>query len=115
MPRPEHLDDAEAALLGVERLTPEEEAEQDRIKSEKLELRKALLIGLMESEDFRQWLMEKLTAFQTFTMPFGAGPTGFPDTNATFYALGMKAAGWNIWEEFDAMCPELASKMRRGL
>jgi hypothetical protein len=115
MPRPEDLDDPEAALLGVERLSPEEEAEQEKAQAEKRELRKALLIGLMESADFRAWLMEKLTAFETFTMPFGAGPTGFPDTNATFYALGMKAAGWNIWEEFDAMCPELASKMRRGI
>lgn len=114
MPRPEDLDDREAALLGVERLTPEQEAEQEKILAEKLELRKRLLIGLMESEDFRAWMMQKLISFQTFSMPFGAGPTGFPDTNATFYALGLKAAGWSIWEEFDAMCPELASKMRRG-
>ena len=68
----------------------------------------------MRTDLFRAWLFEKLNAFETFTMPFGNSAAGFPDPHATFFALGMKAAGQALWMEFDAVAPELASMMRRG-
>lgn len=107
------LPEAEEALLGIERPTPEQEAEAEKLMTEKAELRRAFLIGLMQNELFREWLMEKLTGFQTFGNPFGVSPTGFPDPLATQFHSGMKAAGWSLWTEFDDLTPELASLMRR--
>lgn len=103
----------EEALLGIERPSIEEEEQAAQIDSEKREVRKVGLANLMAQEWFRAWLMEKLQAFNTFGQTFGAGPTGFPDQNATFFHLGMKAAGWALWEEFDDLTPEHASLMRR--
>jgi hypothetical protein len=107
------LPEPEEALLGIERPTIEEEAETERIAHEKRELRRLGLLNLMAQEWFREWLMGKLAAFNTFGQTFAASPTGFPDPNATFFHLGMKAAGWALWEEFDNIAPEMASLMRR--
>lgn len=107
------LSPEEENLLGIQRLTPEEEAEQEKIAKEKLEVRRLFLTGLIQNEMFREWLMEQLVGFNTFTSPFAAGPTGFPDREATQFQLGMKAAGWHLWEAFDNLAPELASLMRR--
>lgn len=107
------LPEAEEALLGIERDTPEQEAKQEKERKEALEFERTMLLNLMGSEQFRNWLMTLLISLHTFEQPFAAGPTGFPDPNATWFNAGMKAAGWHIWEVFDALSPDLASKMRR--
>lgn len=103
----------EEAILGVERPTPEQEAEAKKLADEKAEVRRRFLLGLIHNELFREWLMGHLLAFQTFSQPFGVSPSGFPDPMATQFHLGMKAAGWTLWEEFDNLAPEMASLMRR--
>ena len=108
------LEPEEEALLGIERPSIEEEQETERKHTEALEFRRMYLTDLLRSTDFRAWLMERLVGFGTFEMPFGNSAAGFPDPHATFFALGMKAAGWALWEEFDALAPDLASMMRRG-
>lgn len=107
------LPEMEEALLGIERPSIEEEAEAERIQAEKLELRKLFLVNLMRNDTFREWLMQLLIEFHTFDNPVAASPTGFPDANATFFLLGKKAAGWQLWTTFDDLAPELASLMRR--
>ena len=111
--RPGELPEPEEALLGIVRETPEQEAEAQKIRDEKAELRKRFLIGMMENPLFREWMMEQLIAFNTFGNSFGAGPTGFPDHMATQFQLGMKAAGWALWVQIDDLAPEFASLMRR--
>jgi hypothetical protein len=59
-------------------------------------------------------MMKQLNGFGTFENSFAASPTGFPDPLATQFKLGMKAAGWHLWEVFDTASPEFASAMRRG-
>lgn len=103
----------ERELLGIERLTPEEEAEAERKLAERIELRRLFIVAQMENPMFREWLMEQLVALGTFDNSFGAGPTGFPDHMATQFQLGRKAAGWDLWTIFDDATPELASLMRR--
>lgn len=107
------LPEPEEALLGIERPTLEDEAAEQQKAKECAEVRKALLVGLMQHEGFRAWLMEQLVGFETFGSPFGVSPAGFPDRAATQFRLGMKAAGWHLWEQFDEVAPELASVMRR--
>lgn len=107
------LPEPEEAMLGIERPTLEQEAEAQRVVDEKAELRVAYLRVLMESPVFREWLWEQLQLFRTFENTFGFGPTGFPDPMGTQFALGMKAAGWHLWEIFDNNTPDLASLMRR--
>lgn len=110
----DELTDGERELLGLPPgLTPEEEAEQERLAREKAEDRKLFLHRLMNDPDFRGWLWEVLVSFNTFATVFGAGPTGFPDSQATMYNLGMREAGWHLWTMFDNAVPELASQMRR--
>lgn len=107
------LPEPEEQLLGIERETPEQEDAAERNRLEKLELRRAFLKSLIENELFREWLMEQINGFGTFENAFGAGPTGFPDHDATQFKMGMKAAGWHLWAQFDDPYPELASLMRR--
>lgn len=107
------LPDAEEELLGIERPTEEEEAEAERELQQKAEVRRAFLFSLMQSVAFREWLMEQLVSAGTFEHRFGGSPTGFPDPMGTQYAMGMKQTGWNIWEQFDNVAPDLTSLMRR--
>lgn len=109
------LPEPEEELLGIERPTPEEENRLEDERKENLRLRREMLMGLMRDPLFREWLMEELIGFNTFGRTFAATPTGFPDVAATEFHLGMKAAGWHLWETFDAIAPDLASMMRRGL
>ena len=106
--------DLEDELLGIERPTPEEEDEAQRLIRRETEFRRAYLITLMENKEFRGWLMEWLNSIGTFEQAFAGSPTGFPDPLATQYSMGMKAAGWNLWCFFDDLAPDLASLMRRG-
>lgn len=101
------------AILGGEQLTPEQEAEAKKVRDEKAEVWRRYRLSLIENPLFRQWLMGHLLAFQTFSQPYGVSPAGFPDPLATQYHMGLKAAGWVLWEEFDNLSPELASLMRR--
>lgn len=103
----------EERLLGIERPSIEDEQDQAKAFEERKMLRKAVLMHAFQQDEFRVWLMEKLQSFGTFVMPAGMSPNGSPDPQATFFNLGMKAAGWALWEEFDDLSPELASKMRR--
>jgi hypothetical protein len=103
----------EEVLLGIERLTPEQEAEAEKGRKEKVDLRQRFLIQLMQNPLFREWLMELLVGFRTFEKPFGVGPNGFPNNRATDYQDGLRAAGWHLWTAFDDVVPELASLMRR--
>lgn len=107
------LTDLEEDLLGIERPSEEDEAQESRDALEKTEFRRRFLHQLMESSDFREWLMEQLTGFGTFDRTFAVSPTGFPDQAATEFHLGMKAAGWYLWEQVDDIAPDLASLMRR--
>ena len=107
------LPEAEEALLGIERQTPEQEADAEQTAKEKAEIRKRFLIALMENPLFREWLMEQLMALGAFENAFGNSPTGFPDPYATWFKAGLKAAGWHLWEIFDDVAPDLASLMRR--
>lgn len=117
MPRnPDELPDEELALLGEYR-SPEERVAAETAQKEqdqKAEIRRLFLIGLMESQPFREWLLEQLTSLGMFEHRFGGSPNGFPDPMATQYAMGMKQAAWNLWEQFDNIAPDLTSKMRRG-
>ena len=106
-PEPEEL------LLGHRRLSPEEEEAFRKREREKDLLQQYMLRDLMRRESFRRWLWTLLESFNTFGRTFGVSPTGFPDRDATEYALGMKAAGWHIWTMFDDAAPDLASEMRR--
>lgn len=103
----------EERLLGIERLSPEEEAAQEKRQQEEAEVERLYLIGLMNQPQFRAWMMKQLVAFNTFGRIFAVSPTGFPDAPATEYQLGLKAAGWHLWSELDDKVPDLASKMRR--
>jgi hypothetical protein len=107
------LTDMEEELLGIERPSIAEEEETERKADEKREFRRLFLVHLMADPLFREWLMELLVEFKAFDNPFGVSPAGFPDPLATQFALGMKAAGWRLWEIFDAVAPEMASLMRR--
>lgn len=107
------LPEPEEQILGIERETPEQEEQADKVRKEKLELRKMLIKGLLENDLVRELLMEWINGFGTFENAFGAGPTGFPDHDATQFKMGMKAAGWYLWMQFDDPFPDLASLMRR--
>ena len=111
--RPGELPEPEEELLGIERPTPEQEAEAEREKKQAAEVKIAFLRQLLQSQPFREWLHAILTEFGTFGRTYGISPAGFPDHAATEFQLGLKAAGWRIWEEFDDAAPELASLMRR--
>ena len=110
----DHLATPEELILGQVRPTPEQEAEAEKIRAEKAEVRRMFLVGLMQNALFREWLMEQLNGFQTFGQPYSVTPAGFPNEMGTQFQLGMKAAGWFLWEQFDNLAPELASLMRRG-
>lgn len=103
----------EESLLGIERDSPEQEAEAKRAFDEAQEFKRRFLVTLMQNQSFREWLMPLLDEFGTFENSFGVSPTGFPDPMATQFKLGMKAAGWRLWTLFDDLAPELASQMRR--
>ncbi len=107
------LPEPEEELLGIQRDTPEQEAEAQRVVDEKKELKRVYMLQLMQNPIFREWLMEQLQGFGTFGNTFGVSPAGFPDHDATQFSQGMKAAGWHLWEIFDDISPELASLMRR--
>ena len=107
------LPEPEEQLLGIERETPEQEAEAEKIRTDKQSVRRLYLVRLMSEELFREFLMEQLVGFGTFENSFGATITGFPDHDATQFKMGMKAAGWHLWTVFDDLAPEMASLMRR--
>lgn len=114
MPHPDEIPEEEADLAGYRRKT-QEDIEAEEALAEKLKFRREMLLAYMRNETFREWMMEKLVSFRTFHNPFGQSETGFPDPLATQFALGMKAAGWALWEELDGLAPDLASMMRRGV
>jgi hypothetical protein len=107
------ITEAEEDLLGIERLTEEQEAEAEQELKQKLEIRRNFLRQLMTSSDFRAWLWEFLNEQGTFEHRFGTSPMGFPDNLATWHALGMKQAGMNLFHQFDDAAPDLCSLMRR--
>lgn len=109
----DELPEEEAAILGLDFQTPEQEAEDQRIQKEAAELRRMFLVHLLSDQMFREWMFGVLQEFKTFDNPFGVSPAGFPDPMATQFALGMKAAGWRLWEIFDTVDPAKASLMRR--
>ena len=107
------LPEPEEQLLGIHRDTPEQEDEAEKVHKEKLELRKLVIKSLLENDLTRELMMEWINSFGAFENSFGAGPTGFPDHDATMFKLGLKSAGWFLWTQFDDLFPELASLMRR--
>lgn len=104
----------EEILTGELRPTPEQEAEAEKVRQEKLELRRRFLIVLMENPMFREMLREWHANFQTFGNVHAAGPAGVPDPMATQFYLGRKSAGWDLFLMFDDVAPDLSSLMRRG-
>jgi hypothetical protein len=113
VPYPDDRSDEELELLNITREDPETVAETMRALDIEADARRQFLVGQMQNRAFRRWLMEQLTGFGTFENSFGAGPTGFPDHAATQFKMGMKAAGWHLWEIFDDAAPDLTSLMRR--
>lgn len=109
----DELPPEEAELLGLEFQTEEQEQAEQNEFAEQNELRRVFLQRQMENTMFREWLWDQLTALGTFENSFGYSPAGFTDPMATQFKLGMKAAGWALWETFDNAAPELASLMRR--
>jgi hypothetical protein len=109
----EDYSDAEKDLLNISTDDPERIEGAQKERELELKWRRDLIASLMLNVYFRRWLMEKLAAMGTFENAFGAGPTGFPDPLATWFAAGRKSAGWDIWEEIDGIAPDLASQMRR--
>lgn len=107
------LPEPEEQLLGIERATPEQEAEAEQARKEKSEVRRRFLVSMMENPLFREWLMEQLQGFRTFEQPFGISPSGFPDHQATQFQMGLRSAGWHLWALFDDVAPEWTSLMRR--
>lgn len=105
--------DDEAEFFGLERQTPEQEEDADKSEALRLELRRQLLVGLMQNDLFRGFLMEELMWLETFGNPVIVSPNGSPDPHATFFALGQKAYGWRLWTMFDNVAPELTGLMRR--
>ena len=103
----------ENELLGVEHLTPEQEADAERIAAEKRLLRDEALVKLMGQKWFREFAMALLTEFGTFVPIHGETSIGFPDPQATFYNLGRRSAGDQIWTMLDGLSPDLAALMRR--
>lgn len=111
---PGELPPEEREILGLPPdPTPEQIADAEKERTERADLRRRFLVAMLENPMFREWLMEQLVVFGTFENAFGAGPTGFPDPMATQFQLGMKAAGWSLWDIFDRAAPDLASFMRR--
>lgn len=107
------IPEPEEQILGIERPSFEQEAQAEQIRKEKLEIRKLLVKSMLENDLMRELLMEWINGFGTFENAFGAGPTGFPDHDATQFKMGMKAAGWYLWSQMDDLYPDLASLMRR--
>lgn len=107
------LPEPEEQLLGIERPTPEQEEAAKKISDEKAELRRVYMLQLMQTPLFREWLWGFLQECRTFNHTFGVSPTGFPDPDGTQYALGLRQAGWNLWEFFDDIAPDYTSLMRR--
>jgi hypothetical protein len=103
----------ELELIDIKFETPEEIEKREKERQIEVDFRQAFLVVQMQNRTFRRWLMEQLVGFGTFENSFGAGPAGFPDKEATQFAMGMKAAGWHLWTMFDDAAPELASLMRR--
>jgi hypothetical protein len=114
VPDPRDLNEEEADLLGVA-LPTQEQLDAEENRKQRVELRKALLVNYMRNDLFREWMREVLNGFGTFEHRFGASVNGFPNAEETQFNMGMKAAGWYLWEVFDDLAPELASLMRRGL
>ena len=111
--RRDELPPEEAELLGLQFQTEEQEADEQAKFAEQVELRRMFLQRQLENPLFRKWLWEQLDTLGTFENAFGYSPAGFTDPMATQFKLGMKAAGWALWETFDNAAPELASLMRR--
>ncbi len=107
------LPEAEEALLGIERPTPEQEEEAAKIAAEKALVRDTYLRDLIANPLFREWLMEQLVAMGTFINPFGTSPNGSADPMQTQFYLGRKSVGWDLWCIFDNLSPLHASMMRR--
>ena len=107
------LPEPEEDLLGIQRLTEEQEADAERERLEKQEVRRNFLRQLMTSSDFRAWLWEFLNEQGTFEHRFGASAAFFPDPMATMLSLGLKQAGMNLYHQFDDAAPDLCSMMRR--
>jgi hypothetical protein len=112
VPRVEDLSEEEADLLGVA-LPTEEEREAEELRKVRVRQRDEMLLYCLRSDLFREWMMEIITSMGAFENPFGMSAAGFPDPLATQFALGRKSCGWQLWEIFDNLAPDLASLMRR--
>lgn len=109
----QHRSELEDELAGAEHLSPEEKAERQRLAGERRLLRDTALVQLMSQPWFREWIMALLIEFGTFRSIHAESSVGFPDVNGTFYNLGRRSAGWQLWTMLDGLSPELASLMRR--
>jgi len=107
------LSPEEADLLDIDQIAPEERAEIEKQRALEKNFRHEFMLAQMQNREFRAWLMQKLTEMGTFVNAFGHGRSGFPDPNASWFAAGRKSAGWDLWEEVDAIAPDWASLMRR--
>ena len=109
----ERRSELESQLVGSEHVTPEQEAAAEKTAADKRLLRDEALKGLMGQPWFREFVMALLGEFGTFAAIHAETTVGFPDPHATFYNLGRRSAGWQIWTMLDGLSPELASLMRR--
>jgi hypothetical protein len=107
------LSPEEERLLGYNRPSPEDEEQAAKQALEEIRFRREQISLLMNQRWFRQWLWERLSLLHTFDNLYAVSPSGFPDTRATDFYHGQKAAGWDLWTFFDDIVPEQTSLMRR--
>lgn len=95
---------------GADAARQQEAEKDDAIRRER---RARFFKRLLTDADGREWVWSLLSRFHAFDVVHAAGPTGFPDPQATAHYGGLHAAGWAIWCELDDAEPDLCSLMRR--
>lgn len=61
----------------------------------------------------RRWLWQQLDDLGTFKDIFAAGPSGFPDPNATSFYRGQQSYGLRLYRTLVRINPEIVALMHR--
>ena len=106
---PDEQEQAETVDAGSRRgLTKAQRLARDREKESE-----RFWFEIMEREDGRRIMWDLLAEAGTFEVRFAASPTGFPDTNATFFHLGEKAFGERLHVTLMKHAPARVLQMRQ--
>lgn len=68
--------------------------------------------GVFENPVGRREMWNILRAAHAFEVKFACGPNGFPQTEATWFALGEQQVGQRIWESWTILDRDGAFRMR---